>query len=160
MLLCLVPTILAAALMYGFVGEDGTPHNKPALLAASFLSGTFGAGFMINLAWNASNVAGHSKKVTVNALSLVAFCTGNVLGTQTFQSKEAPGYDGGKISIMACLSASCVVVVVLRACNGRLNAAKEREVAAMVPEEREALRERMAFADETDRRNPFFRYTH
>ncbi|GME27995.1 Major facilitator superfamily [Neofusicoccum parvum] len=160
MLICIVPTILAAALMYGFVGEDGTPHNKAALLAASFLSGTFGAGFMINLAWNASNIAGHSKKVTVNALTLVAFCTGNILGTQTFQSKEAPGYDSGKISIMACLSASCLVVVALRMYNGRLNKKKEAELAAMEPEEREALREKMAFADETDRRNPFFRYTH
>lgn len=160
MLLCLIPTILAAALMYGFVDAEGVPHNKPALLAASFLSGTFGAGFMINLAWNASNIAGHSKKVTVNALTLVAFCTGNVLGTQTFRSDEAPGYASGKISIMACLSASCLVVVALRMYNGWLNGKKEKQLAAMEPEERKALRERMAFADETDRRNPFFRYTH
>ncbi|KAB2576883.1 Major facilitator superfamily [Lasiodiplodia theobromae] len=160
MLLCLIPTILAAALMYGFVDAAGTPHNKPALLAASFLSGTFGAAFMINLAWNASNIAGHSKKVTVNALTLVAFCTGNVLGTQTFRSDEAPGYASGKISIMACLAASCLVVVVLRLYNGWLNKKKEEVLAAMEDGEREALRERMAFADETDRKNPFFRYTH
>ncbi|KAL1620671.1 hypothetical protein SLS54_006027 [Diplodia seriata] len=160
MLLCLIPTILAAALMYGFVDAAGVPHNKPALLAASFLSGTFGAGFMINLAWNASNVAGHSKKVTVNALTLVAFCTGNVLGTQTFRSDEAPGYASGKISIMACLAASCVVVVVLRMYNGWLNKRKDEVLAAMEDGEREVLRERMAFADETDRKNPFFRYTH
>lgn len=47
------------------IGFDpyGTPHNKAALLAASFLTGTFGAAFMLLLAWNASNIGGHSKKV-------------------------------------------------------------------------------------------------
>ena len=61
-------------------------------------SRTFGAAFMLLLAWNASNIAGHSKKVTANALTLVAFCLGNILGTQTFQDKEAPGYRSGKVS--------------------------------------------------------------
>lgn len=57
MLLCILPTILAAALMYAFVDADGVPHNKPGHLAASFLSGTFGAAFMLSLAWNASYVS-------------------------------------------------------------------------------------------------------
>ena len=51
------------------VGLDpnGIPKNKAGLLAASFLSGTFGAAFMLLLAWNASNIAGHSKKVGLPA---------------------------------------------------------------------------------------------
>lgn len=78
MLICLIPTIIAAALMYG-LDPDGIPKSKGALLFASYLSGTFGAAFMLLLAWNASNIAGHSKKVTANALTLVGFCTGNIL---------------------------------------------------------------------------------
>jgi ACS family allantoate permease-like MFS transporter len=89
MLICLIPTILSAALMIG-LDPTGHPTKKAGLLAASFLSGTFGAGFMIMLAWNASNIAGHSKKVTANALTLVAFSVGNILGTQTFQARQAP----------------------------------------------------------------------
>lgn len=50
MFICIIPTILAASLMIGF-DPHGTPHNKGALLAASFLSGTFGAAFMLLLAW-------------------------------------------------------------------------------------------------------------
>lgn len=67
------------------VGLDptGVPHNKAGLLAASFLTGTFGAAFMLLLAWNASNIAGHSKKVTTNALTLVSFAVGNVSAHNT-----------------------------------------------------------------------------
>ncbi|KAK4935812.1 hypothetical protein LTR66_015413 [Elasticomyces elasticus] len=144
------------------VGLDpsGVPKNKAGLLAASFLTGTFGAAFMLLLAWNASNIAGHSKKVTVNALTLVSFAVGNILGTQTFQARQAPGYIGGKASIIATLGALCFVVVALRVMNDRLNRANEVRLAAMGEAEREALREKMAFADRTDRENVFFRYTH
>ncbi len=89
MLICLIPTIVAAALMYG-LDPDGIPQNKGVLLFASYLSGTFGAAFMLLLAWNASNLAGHSKKVTVNALTLVGFCTGNILGESRWAEARGP----------------------------------------------------------------------
>jgi MFS transporter, ACS family, allantoate permease len=101
-----------------------------------------------------------SKKVTVNALTLVAFCVGNILGTQTFQAKEAPGYRSGKISIMACLSAQIFVCIALRLCNDRLNKKNARIREEMSEEEGLMLREKLAYADETDRKNPFFEYTH
>lgn len=159
MLLCIFPTILGAGLMIG-LDPKGVPKNKAGLLAASFLTGTFGAAFMLLLAWNASNIAGHSKKVTTNALTLVSFCVGNILGTQTFQAKQAPGYISGKISIIATLSALCFVVVALRLYNDWLNRKNERALAEMSEAEKEELREKMAFADQTDRRNVFFKYTH
>jgi MFS family permease len=57
MLICTLPTILGAGLMIG-LDPNGVPKNKPGLLAASFLTGTFGAAFMLMLAWNASYVYG------------------------------------------------------------------------------------------------------
>lgn len=159
MLMCLIPTIIAAGLMYG-LDPEGIPHNKGVLLFASYLSGTFGAAFMILLAWNASNLAGHSKKVTVNALTLVGFCLGNILGTQTFQQSEAPGYKSGKIAIVACLSAQVCVCFVLRFCNDRLNKKNKATLASMSEEEKTLAREKLAYSDETDLRNPFFVYTH
>jgi len=41
-----------------------------------------------------------------------------------------------------------------------LNKKNEKILAGMSEEEKDELRERMAFADQTDRSNPFFRYTH
>ena len=114
---------------------------------------------MLLLAWNASNLAGHSKKVTVNALTLVAFCLGNILGTQTFQDSEAPGYKSGKISIMATLVAQIFVCIALRLSNDRLNKQNKRKVEEMSEGEREILKEKLAYADVTDRENPFFVYT-
>jgi len=159
MLICILPTILAAGLMIG-LDPGGIPKNKAGLLAASFLTGTVGAAFMLLLAWNASNIAGHSKKVTANALTLIAFCVGNILGTQTFQQKQAPVYISGKISIIATLSALCFVVVALRLYNDYLNRQNERKLTGMSEDEKEELKEKMAFADQTDRKNVFFVYTH
>ncbi|MCJ1474920.1 hypothetical protein MMC13_003580 [Lambiella insularis] len=159
MLICILPTILGAGLMIG-LDPNGIPQNKAGLLAASFLTGTFGAAFMLLLAWNASNIAGHSKKVTTNALTLVSFCLGNILGTQTFQQVQAPGYISGKISIVATLSALCFVVVALRLYNDYLNRQNQKTLAGMSEEEKAELKEKMAFADQTDRKNPFFVYTH
>jgi ACS family allantoate permease-like MFS transporter len=159
MLICILPTILGAALMIG-LDPNGMPKNKAGLLAASFLTGTFGAAFMLLLAWNASNIAGHTKKVTVNAMTLVSFAVGNILGTQTFQQKQAPGYISGKISIIATLGALCFMIMVLRWYNDRLNKKNEKLLAGMGEEEKGELSEKMAFADQTDRRNPFFKYTH
>jgi len=159
MLICLIPTIVAAGLMYG-LDPTGVPKNKGVLLFASYLSGTFGAAFMILLAWNASNLAGHSKKVTVNALTLVGFCLGNILGTQTFQASEAPGYKSGKIAIVACLTAQVLVCFALRYCNDRLNKKNQSRLAAMSEDEQALAREKFAYSDETDLRNPFFIYTH
>ena len=115
---------------------------------------------MIILAWNASNLAGHSKKVTANALTLVCFCIGNILGTQTFRSSQAPGYIGGKISIMVTLGAQIFVSIALRFCNDRLNRLNKKKVEEMDEDEQGLLKEKLAYADETDRKNPFFVYTH
>jgi sugar phosphate permease len=49
MFICIIPTILSAGLMIAY-DPNGHPANKFALLAASFLSGTFGAAFMLLLA--------------------------------------------------------------------------------------------------------------
>ena len=159
MLIPILPTIMAAGLMIG-LDPNGHPKNKVGLLAASFLSGTFGAAFMLLLAWNASNIAGHSKKVTANALTLISFSLGNILGTQTFQEKQAPGYISGKASIIATLAALILVVIALRLYNDWLNRKNKRVLADMGEEEKDVMREKLAFADQTDRQNPFFVYTH
>lgn len=93
-------------------------------------------------------------------MTLIAFAVGNILGTQTFQAKQAPGYISGKISIISCLAALCIVILVLRFCNDYLNKKNDKILEGMSEEEKALMRERLAFADQTDRQNPFFRYTH
>ncbi|PSK51840.1 High-affinity nicotinic acid transporter [Elsinoe australis] len=158
MIVAITPTILGAALMIG-LDPNGVPKNKAGLLGASFLTGTFGAAFMLLLAFNASNISGHTKKVTTNAITLVAFAVGNILGTQTFQAKQAPGYVSGKASIVACLSALIPVIVTLRWCNSRLNKKNQKNLQGLSEEDRQRLKEEWAWRDESDLKNPFFVYT-
>ena len=98
--------------------------------------------------------------MTANAMTLVSFATGNILGTQTFQSSQAPGYIGGKIAIITTLGLLGFVLVALRLMNDRLNRINRQKLAEMGQEEKDSLREKMAFADRTDRANVFFVYTH
>lgn len=47
-----------------------------------------------------ANVAGHTKKLTVNALIFMAYCTASIIGPQVFLQSEAPNYATGYNSIM------------------------------------------------------------
>ncbi|KAG6886708.1 hypothetical protein C0992_002726, partial [Termitomyces sp. T32_za158] len=124
---------------------------------AAYLTGTFGSALSTIYAWNASNTAGHTKKSTINAMTLVAFAVGNIIGTEIFQPKDAPDYIPGKIAIMVLLSVQLVVCVLLRWINLRLNARKVAQIEKIrvskgwnnADIQRE--RERHAFADLTDK---------
>ncbi|KAF2094354.1 MFS transporter [Rhizodiscina lignyota] len=159
MIISILPTIAAFAMMIG-LDPGGVPKNKGALLFALYLCNSFTASFMLLLVWNASNLGGHTKKVTVNAMTLVLYCAGNIAGTESFISTEAPGYVSGKAAIMATLSVQVFLCLALRWRNDRLNKKNKEKLAAMSEDEKERLREQLAYADKTDRENPFFVYTH
>lgn len=52
--------------------------------------------FMLLLVWNASNLGGHTKKVT-----LVLYCASDIAGAESVRASEAPGYISEKSAIMA-----------------------------------------------------------
>lgn len=95
--------------------------------------------------------------MTINALTLVSFGVGNIVGSEIFLPKDAPSYIPGKIAILVLLSAQLFVSFLLRWINVRLNTKKraqlEQEKArrgwsdADVQKERE----RYAFMDLTDK---------
>lgn len=89
-------------------------------------------------------------------MTLIAFCVGNILGTQTFRASQAPGHIGGKISIMATLTCQIFVCFALRSCNDRLNK-KNKALEGMDEDEKNLLREKLAYADETDQKSKFTR---
>ncbi|KAJ8501432.1 hypothetical protein ONZ51_g593 [Trametes cubensis] len=157
----LIPTLAGAAML---VGLNGT-SQKGALLFATWIVGTYGSSLAIIYAYNASNTSGHTKKVTVNAMTLAAFCVANIVGTETFLPKDAPGYLPGKISILVLLSAQVVLCFMIRWVNLWMTRKKRRLVEEMkirngwTDQDVERERERAAFADLTDKQNPFFVYT-
>ncbi|KAI9001175.1 MFS general substrate transporter [Trametes punicea] len=157
----LIPTLAGAAML---VGLNGT-SQKGALLFATWIVGTYGSSLAIIYAYNASNTSGHTKKVTVNAMTLAAFCVANIVGTETFLPKDAPGYLPGKISILVLLSAQLGLCFMIRWVNLWFNRKKQRLVEELkringwTNDDVRREREKAAFADMTDRQNPFFVYT-
>jgi len=63
--------------------------------------------------WVAANFAGHTKKVTMNAILLMSFCLGNIIGPLTFTGETAPVYIPAKIAIMATGAVAIVATCVL-----------------------------------------------
>ncbi|KAL5526502.1 hypothetical protein ACEPAF_8226 [Sanghuangporus sanghuang] len=159
--LSLIPTIVGAAMLVG-LNESG---KKGALLFASWIVNFDGCALALLYAYNASNTSGHTKKVTVNAMTLISFSLGNAIGTETFLPKDAPDYLPGKISMLVLLASQLFICYILRFINLRLNAKKRAHIAALkarngwTDEDIEREREKHAFLDLTDIHNPYFVYT-
>ncbi|KAF8138563.1 MFS general substrate transporter [Boletus edulis] len=159
--IALVPTIVGAAMMIGLQGTG----QKGVLLFASYLTGTFGSALSTIYAYNASNTSGHTKKVTINAMTLATFSVGNIIGTEILQPKDAPGYIPGKTAIMVILIVQICVSFLLRWINIRLNKQRQKKLAeektrrGWSDADVQRERERHAFADLTDKQNLFFVYT-
>ncbi|KDQ64845.1 hypothetical protein JAAARDRAFT_188129 [Jaapia argillacea MUCL 33604] len=157
----IVPTIVGSAMLIG-LNHSG---QKGVLLFASYLIGTFGSALSSVYAYNASNTSGHTKKSTINALTLFTFSIGNIIGTEIFQPKDAPNYIPGKTAIMVLLIVQLFVSFLLRWINIRLNKQKkatleaERARRGWSDADVQRERERHGFADLTDKQNIFFVYT-
>jgi len=65
-------------------------ENKVGLLFSQWLTGVGTTGFVLSLSWLSSVTAGHTKRVTVNAIMLCAYCIGNAASTFMWQAKYRP----------------------------------------------------------------------
>lgn len=100
-------------------------------LAGYYLTQASATGFVALLSLIASNVAGYTKKTTVAALYLMAYCVGNIIGPQTFRPKDAPRYIPAEITIIVCWVACLVdfgfIYWYCRRQNRKKRAFRERE---------------------------------
>jgi len=141
------------------------PAHKGALLFASYIVGVYGSALSLLYSYNSSNTSGHTKKATINAMTLATFAVGNIVGTETFQPKDSPNFLPGKISIIVLLSTELLICFIMRWINIRLNRGKQNAIRELQErngwseEEVQREREKHAFLDLTDKQNPFFVYT-
>lgn len=127
-----------------------------ARLAGYYLSSISPVGMICCLSCFSSNVAGHTKKITVNALYLIGYCVGNLIGPQTFIASQAPEYRGGQLAIVICYAVSTVLIAWLYFNYWRENNRRDRlaaEGSLDIP-----YIENIEFADLTDKENVLFRY--
>ncbi|PWY74344.1 MFS general substrate transporter [Aspergillus heteromorphus CBS 117.55] len=78
------------------------------------LLSAYTANFPLLLSLNASNIAGITKKTTVNAMCFIAYCTGNIIGPQLFFADQAPSYPSGFAGMMVCLVLDIGFILAMR----------------------------------------------
>ena len=100
--------------------------NSKGRLAGYYFTQAAATSFVALLSLISSNVAGYTKKTTVAALYLVAYCVGNIIGPQTFRPKDAPRYVPGEITVLTCWSVCLLDLVVIWAYCKWQNKKKER----------------------------------
>ncbi|KAI4917328.1 hypothetical protein J4E90_003835 [Alternaria incomplexa] len=66
--------------------------NYNGRLAALYCSYFYLGPYIVALGINTANTAGHTKKVTVNALVFIAYCISNIIAPQFFKADQAPLY--------------------------------------------------------------------
>ncbi|KAG7004472.1 protein disulfide-isomerase [Physcia stellaris] len=99
----------ATGILLGAIGMIliiALPLSAPSgRLAGYYLTQAAPTGFVALLSLISSNVAGYTKKTTVAALYLMAYCIGNIIGPQTFRPKDAPRYIPAEVTIIVCWGA-------------------------------------------------------
>lgn len=87
----------------------------------------------------------------MNAIVLMSFCVGNIIGPETFQAADAPQYIPAKMTIVIVLSCSMLITLLLMFLNSRENKKRDRHGHVEMPYNYE-------FMDLSDKENPNFRY--
>ncbi|TVY13479.1 putative transporter protein [Lachnellula arida] len=149
-----IPSIIGGALM-AFL-----PKNAGAgKLVGNYMTNTGGAALPLMYSLAAANYAGHTKKITINAILLMSFCVGNIIGPLTFQpdGKNPPEYIPAKIAIMATGAVAVVAALVLVTLLWWENRKRDKEEAAMGGYDHVVDSE---FMDKTDKENQEFRYSY
>jgi MFS family permease len=150
---CCVPGIIGGGLMSFAPGS-----NRAALLAGIYLINAITATLIILYQWTIANVAGHTKRVVASALIAGSFSVGNIIGPQTFQAKDAPGYRPAKIIVMATQSAGAFVTVLLFAYYIWANREKDKKHGQASDSKSVGVED--AWGNLTDKENAKFRYVY
>ncbi|KAN0107668.1 MFS general substrate transporter [Russula decolorans] len=85
-------------------------HDKVGLLFALWLTVTGVVGLVLAFSWLSQTTAGHTKRVTTNAIMLSAYCIGNAAGPFMWQAKYKPRNHVPWLIIGIC-SVMCMVLL-------------------------------------------------
>ncbi|KAF4307080.1 Major facilitator superfamily [Botryosphaeria dothidea] len=133
--------------LIAFLPDD----NKVGRLIGVYIMNGIVAGLPLLYALVAANFGGHTKKVTMNAVLLISFCLGNIIGPLTFRNRDSPEYLPAKIAIIVADVFSIIVLIILRFYYIWENKRRNRLAVSH--------QENIEFLDLTDKENLEFRYS-
>lgn len=136
----------------GYVILLENPNRIANLISIYMIMGSTGVIALL-YSWNSANTAGHTKKIARNAMTMIAFSIGSLIGPQLFRADEAPEYRTAK----AVLIATSVISVPLAGLVGYISKKENERRDKMGPV---TLPPNYEFRDLTDIENPNFRYAY
>lgn len=127
---------------------------KSGKLIGIYLTAVFGPNLAITYSWASANFAGHTKKVTINAIALMAYGASSIIGPLTFTGASAPNYIPAKVTILVALAVSVVLTLILMGMYKWENNRRDK----WARETGYVHQPDIEFMDLTDKQNPEFRY--
>ncbi|KAH9906068.1 putative allantoate permease [Xylariomycetidae sp. FL2044] len=129
-------------------------ENTGGRLASLWMAKFFLGPYIVMLALNVANIAGHTKKVTVQAIIFISYCVSNIIAPQFFKAEQAPLYPLGMGAILGSYVLSIITISLYGLYCWWENCRRDR-----VDNTRgERVHEDTDFKDLTDRENIHFRY--
>ncbi|CAG9940061.1 unnamed protein product [Clonostachys rosea f. rosea IK726] len=144
-------------LSLGFLGSSLMAflpdHLTAGKMVGNYMCNAIGSSLPLMYSYAGANFAGHTKKVTINAIVLIMFCIGNIIGPLTFRDQDKPEYIPAKIAMAITTAVAALVTGGLMVYYSFENRRRDRVYAG------EEHRENSEFFDLTDRENHEFRYS-
>ncbi|KAJ5764585.1 MFS allantoate transporter [Penicillium manginii] len=152
----------AVALVGAALVRELPEYEKWGRYAGTCLMGANSASFPLMMSMVSGNIGGFTKKTTVNALSFIAYCAGNIIGPQLFFEREAPSYDSGFIALMVCQAACFMLCLMFRFYLMWNNRIREQQNETTSAADTSDMRTDtiMAMMDKTDKEIDHFRYVY
>ncbi|THH28921.1 hypothetical protein EUX98_g5267 [Antrodiella citrinella] len=162
-------TLAYAVAILGSILVNALPNEKFGLLFSYWISVTSIAPFVVVLAWVGAVTAGHTKRISTNAIVMIGYAVGNSVGSQYWKAKYQPRDHIPWAILSACWFSTAVLIMVLRFYLASQNSLRNNEPHdakydnVYVNEKSEngnteALKVDKEFLDLTDIQNRDFRY--
>ncbi|EJD04816.1 membrane transporter [Fomitiporia mediterranea MF3/22] len=143
--------------------------NKVGLLISEYIVGVCGVGTPLGYSWVMQTTAGHTKRITMNAVIFIIDSVGNSIGPQMWADQFAPRYHVPWAVISICYTTAALLLLLQRYMLNKENKRRDREppddtyddVWVKITDEGGEIIEKKvdrAFLDLTDRQNREFRY--
>lgn len=174
-----IPSLVGSAMLIGL-----PEHKQIARLVGVYLAPLNTTGFVISLSWCSAANAGTTKRVTANALLLIGYCVGNLVGPYIWRSQFSPlntvPWSVCMVSYFLCVPVAIALHFIMARENTRRDEAQEHEhenstqghqvPIALQPTDAEQVDSTTdakkhpqahldtAFLDLTDKQNRYYRY--
>ncbi|PVI01646.1 allantoate permease [Periconia macrospinosa] len=153
MILCLIPFL--AGILGLWLIDQTKPYGRLACLWISF---SYTATWTLSMSVATANTAGHTKKITTNAILIIGYCLGNFIGPFFFRAEQAPRYPLGVAMMLVCVGLQILCLGGILTLLWSRN--KSRKEAHVPTEENERRGYELSLSDETDLQNPHFKYVY